>query len=350
MIDVSVIIPVYNVEKYLQQCIDSLLHQTLPHCEFIFVNDASPDGSLRILRENQARHPDQIVIIDSKENLRQGGARNLGLRAARGAYIGFVDSDDFAAPTMFQDLYEKATETGADATYIQYTSVEEKTDYADPSSWEGRGTPVLRWDPKLLCMKGELTDAQTCDLIALETGGGVYCGLYRKEVLLSSGVTFPEHIRYEDNYWDSMIKPYFHSVAFVEKIGYYYRKNLQSTMHLKNQSYQIDDRIASERKLLSDVRERGLFDRFHPAWEWIYTFRYAVNTFLLHLKTTDVVDAGKITGIMKDLRKQFPAWYRNPYFREYKGFRSRLRFYLIICFPFVGIRLLAWRRGLKVKG
>jgi len=349
MVAVSVVIPVYKVEKYLQQCIDSLLAQTLPSCEFIFVNDASPDRCPEILRQNQARHSDRIVVIDSKENLRQGGARNLGIRAAKGEYIGFVDSDDFAAPTMFQDLYEKAVETGADATYIQYAVAEEDTDYADRAQWEKLTRPVIRWDPKLTAIRGEMTDAQIQDLIALETGGGVYCGLYRRNILLESGVTFPEHICYEDNYWDSMIKPYFRRVAFVEKIGYYYRKNMQSTMHRKNQSYQIDDRITSEQKLLRDVRDRGFLDRFHDAWEWIYTFRYGVNTLMLHLKTTDVVDARKIIGIEKDLREQFPGWARNPYFREYKDFRTRMRYRLIIQHPAAAIRLFARRRGLKVR-
>lgn len=92
---ISVIIPVYNVEKYLQTCIDSLLSQSMKEIEFIFVNDASPDGSLAILQENQRLHPDQIRIIDSKVNLKQGGARNLGIAAAQAPLIGFLDSDDF---------------------------------------------------------------------------------------------------------------------------------------------------------------------------------------------------------------------------------------------------------------
>ena len=116
---ISVIIPVYGVEKYLQDCIDSLLNQTFANCEFIFVNDASPDNCLNILLENQEKHPDRIVIIDSKKNLRQGGARNLGIAAAHGDYIGFVDPDDFVAPDMFKTLYEQAINTGADATYVK---------------------------------------------------------------------------------------------------------------------------------------------------------------------------------------------------------------------------------------
>ena len=107
-VKLSVIIPVYGVEKYLQACIDSVVNQTMKDIEFIFVNDASLDGSLEILRENERKYPDLICVIDSKENLMQGGARNLGIRAARGEYVGFIDSDDFIHPEMYEKLYNKA--------------------------------------------------------------------------------------------------------------------------------------------------------------------------------------------------------------------------------------------------
>lgn len=127
---ISVVVPVYNVAKYLQQCIDSLMAQTiLDKLELIFVNDASPDNCIEILRENEKKHPDKIKVIDSKENLCQGGARNLGMRQARGEYIGFVDSDDFVAPTMYERLYDKAVSSAADATFIQYAYVSDETKY-----------------------------------------------------------------------------------------------------------------------------------------------------------------------------------------------------------------------------
>lgn len=90
---VSIIVPCYNVEKYLPRCIESLVNQTLEDIEIILVNDASPDNSIKIMKEYELKYPNKIKIIDSQINLRQGGARNLGIDIATGEFIGFVDSD-----------------------------------------------------------------------------------------------------------------------------------------------------------------------------------------------------------------------------------------------------------------
>lgn len=122
--EISVVIPVYGVEEYLQACIDSLVNQTFDSMELIFVNDASPDRCLEILEKNRERHPDKIRVIDSKENLCQGGARNLGIRAARGKYIGFCDADDMAGPGMYEQLYHEVEQMHADVAFMQYASVD----------------------------------------------------------------------------------------------------------------------------------------------------------------------------------------------------------------------------------
>ena len=91
---VSIIIPVYNVERYLRTCLDSVVNQTLQGIEIIAVNDGSTDNSLKILEEYQSRYSDRMRVI-STENHGVSHARNLGLSMASGEYIQFVDSDDF---------------------------------------------------------------------------------------------------------------------------------------------------------------------------------------------------------------------------------------------------------------
>lgn len=95
MTKVSIIVPVYNVEKYLKRCLDSLVNQTLKDIEIICVNDGSTDGSLAILDE-YVRNDDRIVVIN-QENSGQSVARNRGIDVAKGEYIGFVDSDDWVS-------------------------------------------------------------------------------------------------------------------------------------------------------------------------------------------------------------------------------------------------------------
>ncbi len=113
MTSISVIIPVYNVEKYLEKCLDSVCNQTLSNIEIICVEANSSDNSYAILERYQKRYP-KIKIIKSKEKLTAGSARNLGIDAATGEYLGFVDGDDFIDLDYYEKLYKKAIKTKAD--------------------------------------------------------------------------------------------------------------------------------------------------------------------------------------------------------------------------------------------
>lgn len=308
---ISVIIPVYGVEAFLPLCVESLLAQTMPEIEYIFVNDASPDGCPEILRGYQAQHPEQIVVIDSPENRRQGGARNLGLHAARAPYVGFVDGDDFAAPAMFARLYEKMQATDADAVFCQYAGVPEDADAAPADS-----KPFLQWKPELLAWDNvPLTDQGVCDLLAYPIGG-IWSGLWKKSVLTENNIRFPEKIRYEDNYWAALVKCYLKKVAFVPEILYYYRQNASSTVHQRNARYQIEDRIRIERSLLEEVQQRGLLKRFYPAWEYLYTSRYGITTMDFACYIFDVPPADELAAVMQDVQAMFPNWEKNPYYQK----------------------------------
>lgn len=120
---VSIIVPVYNVEKYIAKCLDSLVNQTLSDIEVIVVNDGSPDNSQTIIDDYVAKYPD-IIKSYTKENGGQGSARNYGLKKATGEYIGYVDSDDYVRKDMFETLYNKATQEKLDivicGNYVVY--------------------------------------------------------------------------------------------------------------------------------------------------------------------------------------------------------------------------------------
>ncbi|MBR6647240.1 MAG: glycosyltransferase family 2 protein [Clostridia bacterium] len=109
---VSIIVPVYNAEKYLERCVNSLKNQSLKEIEIILVDDSSTDSSLEMC--NKMAVEDSRIKVLHKENEGAGKARNAALRIATGEYIGFVDSDDFVALNMFKTLYEKAVKYGSD--------------------------------------------------------------------------------------------------------------------------------------------------------------------------------------------------------------------------------------------
>ena len=102
----SVIVPVYNMaaDGKLEYCLNSLIHQTLKDIEIIAVDDASTDGSLDILRRYELDYPEKVKVIHYDKNRRQGGAKNEGLKVARGEWIGFLDSDDWVTPDFYERL------------------------------------------------------------------------------------------------------------------------------------------------------------------------------------------------------------------------------------------------------
>ena len=116
-VKVSVIVPVYNVEKYLKDCLDSVVNQTLEDIEIICVNDGSTDNSLAIL-EDYAEKDSRIKII-TQENKGLGGARNTGLYHANGEYISFIDSDDWIEPNTFEELYNMSKDFDLDMLMFQ---------------------------------------------------------------------------------------------------------------------------------------------------------------------------------------------------------------------------------------
>ena len=125
---VSIVVPVYNTSKYLDECLSSLVNQTLKDIEIICVNDASTDNSLEILN-SWAQKDNRITVIDSKVNMRQGAARNIAIKAAKGKYIGLVDSDDYIATTMYEELIVNSDNGQADIVVGNMYATHSNTDH-----------------------------------------------------------------------------------------------------------------------------------------------------------------------------------------------------------------------------
>lgn len=123
MIRVSVIIPIYKIESFIAHCAETLLSQSLKDVEYIFVDDASPDCSVKILQEVVAHHPERegfITLLHNTKNQGSSAARNAGLKVARGKYIFFCDGDDFVEPNMLEKLYETAEREQADIVWSDW--------------------------------------------------------------------------------------------------------------------------------------------------------------------------------------------------------------------------------------
>ncbi len=123
---ISIIVPVYNVEKYLSRCVDSILRQTYTHFECILIDDGSPDRCGRICDEYAER--DKRIVVIHQKNKGVSAARNAGLDVAKGEYVGFVDSDDYIAPEMYQCLVNAIEESNADISYCAIEHIKENGD------------------------------------------------------------------------------------------------------------------------------------------------------------------------------------------------------------------------------
>jgi len=126
-IKVSIIVPVYNVADYLNRCLDSCVHQTLQEIEVVVVNDCSPDPrDGEIMKEYEKKFPNKVRCIWHKENLRLGGARNTGIRAAYGEFVYCVDSDDYIDLTLCEKMYNAIVLENADMAVCDFYRIENK--------------------------------------------------------------------------------------------------------------------------------------------------------------------------------------------------------------------------------
>lgn len=172
---VSVIVPVCNVEKYVKECVESLINQSLREIEIICVNDGSSDSSLHILRGLEQKD-NRISIID-KENTGYGDTVNTGIRAAKGEYIGILESDDFAVSDMYEKLYSKARKNSAELVKGNYYNYFTESNNSDIEEYLG-------WLP----YEKLLTREERNVLIFSEPA--IWCGIYKKDFLLKNDISF----------------------------------------------------------------------------------------------------------------------------------------------------------------
>ena len=236
---VSVIVPVYNTEKYLTKCLDSLTNQTLSDIEIICINDASTDGSLKILQEYALRD-DRIKVIDLKENGGVSKARNTGIDSATGEYIGFVDSDDFVDLDFYERLYNKAIETNADVVKGAMACL--KNGRPDVESEAGYDINKLVRENKAYFFHSFTT------------------AIYSSDLLKKNKLYFPLYRMFEDPYFSILVAIYTKKIYVLDEPKYYYVSNEQSaTKSLDAQD--ICDITKSIEKIFSLLEEHHVDDR-----------------------------------------------------------------------------------------
>ena len=228
---VSIIVPIYKVESYLHQCVDSILEQTFEDFEVILVDDGSPDGCPAICDEYAEK--DSRVRVIHKENGGVSSARNAGLNAAQGKYIAFVDPDDFIHRDMFQLLLEKAEESNADIVMCNFDT------YYPPeySGWKRASSAFLPTSMGRDTFAVFLAQPNNWHSFVL------WNKLYKSHVW--EGVHFPEGYIHEDEAVMHRVVERCQSVQIIENQLYYYRQNISSSIMGQGTRIQSFDKLTA---------------------------------------------------------------------------------------------------------
>ena len=307
----SVIVPVYNMaaEGKLEYCMDSLVNQTIGDYEIIAVDDASVDNSLEILRSYELRYPGKVKAITYPVNRRQGGAKNEGLRAAAGEWIGFVDSDDWVAPDFYERLLAKAQETGADAVGCDYCCVSEHT-------FE-RGRTVVN---NTADQTGILDEERHRRLILRP--GSMVIKIYRHSAKQENGLDFPEGIFYEDNCAGPLWSLYFTHFERVEEPLYYYYQHEASTVHRITEE-RCRDRMRAEEIFYEECEKRGFLERYRPEIEYRFSELYYMITLFSYMQGVRRPRLSFLKELREGVEARCPHFEENKYYRQLTGKEER---------------------------
>ena len=241
---VSVIIPVYNVENYIDKCLNSLVNQTLDDIEIIVVNDGSPDNSQKIIDKYVKKYPKKVKSF-IKKNGGQGSARNYGLKYATGEYIAYVDSDDWVELDMFEKMYDKAKESNSDIVIC--------------------GNNVISMDDKILKSESSII-YNDIDLEIMLGKMAVWNKIYKKSIL--KNIKFREKVWYEDI--DFTVKLLLNSknISFVDEPLYNYLLRPGSTMNNSNVSRNLE-LIEAFDEILNYFKSNNIYEQNQDKLEFI---------------------------------------------------------------------------------
>ncbi len=260
MIKVSVIVPVFNTEKYLEKCLNSLINQTLQDIEIICVNDGSTDKSADIIKKFVNK--DSRFKLINQENKKQGAARNTGMKIAKGEYIGFVDSDDWVDLEYYEKLYNAAKKYSADIALATNIRTGHGKDKKRLNITEEKFVTTLQ-DKIDVCQQWK----NECPTNKI----------YRHSMLKNNNIKWPEGMYCEDKLFTIKAIYYANSIVTVPDINYYYYRNPNSTVNSKAQKHykqlKLDKNIA-KKSVLDFLKEKNVQIRDRDFWATKYEFSF----------------------------------------------------------------------------
>ncbi|MGL5916386.1 MAG: glycosyltransferase family 2 protein [Culicoidibacterales bacterium] len=303
--EISIIVPIYNVEAYLQACLQSLVEQTQANLEIILVDDGSTDESSNIAEQFANQH-DHLHYYH-KLNGGLSDARNFGLKRAQGTYVAFMDSDDWVAPDYYAQLLQCAQDTHADLVCSDITYVyAEHEAIVKGSDFEGVIGKQDEQYPRYL----------------LSTFPMAQNKLFKKAVIDDLKLQFPVGLLYEDVAFFYRIYPYLTKIAYKPIAGFYYRQRENSIMQA------VSERVLEIEAVLVGIRqwydERNLLSQYADEIEYSFARHLLFASYGRLMKSPDYQFAKESTRHHWELLNHYyPNWRKNRYWQDETLFRVK---------------------------
>lgn len=309
MVKVSIIIPVHNTSQYLDRCFKSCLDQTLEEIEIIAVDDFSTDNSAEIIKRYEEKYPEKFKGVYLPENIRQGGARNVGIRLAKGEYCAFVDSDDFIKEDMCRTLYEYAD--GADLCGGDFCEFDEngnivsETEFSFTDSDVGVMTPEKR------------------EYYFLHYGM-FWTRIFRRDFLIENELFFPERLFFEDAWFNFMTSMCAKTIRKTKGFFYCYYLSPNSTTRNKKDKRKFE-RITIARLIFDDCKKRGLYEENKNSIDEKFLSLCAGNILYNVFSDFEKENMAYLYEIQRDVKARIPNYRKT---KSYKNMHTDNKMFL----------------------
>lgn len=306
---VSVVVPCYNAAMYLHKCVDHLLTQTigLENMEIILVNDASTDDGQTwgIITDYERQYPEAIIAISLPENLRQGGARNVGVSYASGEYLIFCDADDWLMREALEHLYNAASEQNADVVEFLIKNVRDR-------NIEIR--EIERVLGKNLLIDLDSEDNRNYFLMGTDDNLTLSSQkkLYRTSLIKENEIRFAEHLIFEEPSFVVPVRLYAHKWHFLDEVLYICYLSPGSTSR-SNWSDRKWDNAKVWLYIIEDLRERGVLETYHDEMEYLFAHWYLGLTLKSWGQKGYTVEVSELRQMQDTVSELFPLILQNKY-------------------------------------
>lgn len=297
MIKISIIVPVYNVEKYLDKCLNSLINQTNQNFEAIIVNDGSTDGSEKIVKKYD-NNP--MIKYFKKKNGGLSSARNYGIKKASGDYLLFLDGDDYLEKDAV-DILLKQVEKNYDIIVFNIKSINEDKVINDKS------------------FNKDIEDDFNRYIVSAPSA----CNkLIKKEIFIKNNLEFKKGVYYEDLELIPSLALYTKKIKFIDNKLYNYIVRNNSILNQSKFNPKIDDIF-----IVIDSIYSKLKDKYPKEMEYLYIEHLLRNASLRYL---DYKKYDRVDKIVKSVKDKYKYWYKNNYFKSESNFKQKVLCFLIM--------------------